>query len=558
MDQVINPGESVDLFFNLEIPEYWPVGAGFVDVVITTEETHVQIANEELSFQNIDPGESIVNSGNPVTISFDSDIPLGKYEFQMIVITEHPQEFSFTLNVSLNQFGFPVYGASSKTSPLSVDFDNDGDDEIIFGDYNGFIHILRSDGSEIVDENFPFYTGDQVWGAIAAADIDDDGLMDIAVVSKSKHCYLLDINGLKVDYNAESWLLGTPAIGNIDDDMDLEVIFVGYSSSMKKIFAINADGSDVAGYPLDIGERVKIGVALADFNGNGKDDIVVGTDSDYIHLFYDDGSEAPGFPVAVGDKVQSAPSILDVDGQKVIFAGCNDDNLYAINADGSIRFVVSTTNNVLNSPAFLEYNNSFYVFFSDESGFLYAIDMDGNALDGWPVDAGAVISKSVVFSDLDNDGEGEVVAVTELTDVLAYNLDGSFHDDFPLNDEFTFTSSPMIIDMDDDGDLEISAGSVNSLVAIDIKSAGNSNGYWSIFRGNAHRTGYYNMTDSECGVDLGDVTGDGNINILDLVQISNYILNVSVPVYVCSADFTGDGNVNILDLVQIANFILDN
>jgi hypothetical protein len=26
----------------------------------------------------------------------------------------------------------------------------------------------------------------------------------------------------------------------------------------------------------------------------------------------------------------------------------------------------------------------------------------------------------------------------------------------------------------------------------------------------------------------------------------------------CAADFTGDGNVNILDLVQIANYILDN
>ena len=51
---------------------------------------------------------------------------------------------------------------------------------------------------------------------------------------------------------------------------------------------------------------------------------------------------------------------------------------------------------------------------------------------------------------------------------------------------------------------------------------------------------------------------DGNINILDLVQIANYILNVSTPAYPCAADFTQDGNVNILDLVQIANYILDN
>ena len=57
---------------------------------------------------------------------------------------------------------------------------------------------------------------------------------------------------------------------------------------------------------------------------------------------------------------------------------------------------------------------------------------------------------------------------------------------------------------------------------------------------------------------MGNVTGDGNINILDLVQIANLILEVSTPAFECAADFTGDGNVNILDLVQIANYILDN
>jgi hypothetical protein len=98
------------------------------------------------------------------------------------------------------------------------------------------------------------------------------------------------------------------------------------------------------------------------------------------------------------------------------------------------------------------------------------------------------------------------------------------------------------------------------LVSVDIKSNSSSDGYWNMYRGNNHRTGFYNIEsgDNSCGVDLGDVSGDGNINILDLVQIANYILNISVPSYECAADFTGDGTINILDLVQIANYILDN
>ena len=64
--------------------------------------------------------------------------------------------------------------------------------------------------------------------------------------------------------------------------------------------------------------------------------------------------------------------------------------------------------------------------------------------------------------------------------------------------------------------------------------------------------------ESSCGSDPGDVTGDGTLNILDIVQVANYILGVSTPEYACAADMNIDGNVNILDIVQIANAILDN
>ena len=62
----------------------------------------------------------------------------------------------------------------------------------------------------------------------------------------------------------------------------------------------------------------------------------------------------------------------------------------------------------------------------------------------------------------------------------------------------------------------------------------------------------------ECDTALGDVNGDSQINILDLVQISYYILEISTPNFECAADFNEDGQVNILDLVQITDFILDN
>ena len=198
-----------------------------------------------------------------------------------------------------------------------------------------------------------------------------------------------------------------------------------------------------------------------------------------------------------------------------------------------------------------------YIFFGTDDDFIYAVDQNGEVYSGWPLDVGGAQAGSVVFSDLDDDGEPEIIASLDSGQIITFNINGSEYFPYNISNEIPFTGSATIADLDGDGDLELFAGSTSNLVAIDVKDGGSSNGYWSTYRGNQLRNGYYE-TDSSCGAALGDVTGDGNINILDLVQIASFILEVSTPAFECAADFTGDGNVNILDLVQIANYILDN
>jgi hypothetical protein len=58
----------------------------------------------------------------------------------------------------------------------------------------------------------------------------------------------------------------------------------------------------------------------------------------------------------------------------------------------------------------------------------------------------------------------------------------------------------------------------------------------------------------------GDATLDGEVNVLDIVQIVNHILESALLTDECAlgaADFTGDGEVNVLDIVQIVNIILE-
>jgi len=197
-DDVINPGEVFEIVFELENPAPW-ADASSLEILLTSEEDGVSIdgsTSSIVSFETLEAGDTFSNASMPFIVELEEGVDLGNKDFNLLVMgvgnvgtddNFYYNEYQLTVLVSLNQYGFPVYEASQKTSPLSVDLDNDGSNEIIYGDYNGYVHILDSNGIEIENGTYPFDTGNQVWGSIAADDMDGDGLVDIAVLSKSKH-----------------------------------------------------------------------------------------------------------------------------------------------------------------------------------------------------------------------------------------------------------------------------------------------------------------------------------------------------------------------------------
>ena len=66
------------------------------------------------------------------------------------------------------------------------------------------------------------------------------------------------------------------------------------------------------------------------------------------------------------------------------------------------------------------------------------------------------------------------------------------------------------------------------------------------------------ITMSYNDVVLGDLDGNGTINILDVVMLVNIVLGVLDPTSQqdISADLNADGTINILDVVQLVNIIL--
>ena len=317
-----------------------------------------------------------------------------------------------------------------------------------------------------------------------------------------------------------------------------------------------------------MGEKTQKGVALSDFNNNGKDDIVIGTDDDNIYLIYDNAEIAEGFPYATQDKVRSAPAIIDAGNEKIILVGSKDSYLYGINDDGSLRFAFETDDEIYTSPSFLSAQSGLMIFFGNDSGNVYALDINGNIKPGFPINSINQVSfdsiiGSIVFEDLDSDGLAEIVfgdAQGRL--YVLKSVDNSYssfieYNSFPISNVFAFTSSPNIVDIDNDNDYEIFAGSSGDVIVADIKEdiINESSSYWNIYRGDYLRTGYY-AYESPCNV--GDLNSDGIINILDIVSLVNIVIdnaNISDQEF-CSADMNSDGIINILDIITLVNLVI--
>ena len=563
-DSVVNPGETVGIDITVENFIPWENAENIV-LVLEPLSDNISVSNEEIFLPNLNSGSSFSNQSNPFLVNIPNDSQIGTENFVLYVMAEglsgeaFYDEFSININVSLNQNGFPVdTDGTVKSSPLIVDLDDNGTLEIIYGDNNGTINVLDANANQALSSYFPFNTGDQIWGAPAAADIDLDGYMDFVVCSKDKKVYAFDMFGLKWIYETEHYLMGTPAIGDLDSDPQLEIVFASYgpgSSSDNKVYVVDHDGSNSQNFPFSIGEKVKIGVALADFDSNGRDDIVVGTDDDNLYLILDNGVVADGFPFLAGDKIQSAPSILDYNNDKTIFFGSKDDMIYSVDSNGEQIFSYETDGNVYSSPTFINLDNGIGVFFGSDDGFVYGLDLNGENLPGWPVQIGNDVVGSVLFEDLNGDSEPEIIA-TSNSDISLKTLLGEDFEQGSIASDLQITSASIIMDLDNDGDMEVTSGNGMGLVSLDIKQVSQPmNMSTSMFRFNPARTGCYVSTQSGM---IGDLNQDLIFDILDVVLLINIVLENTEPTLSqeFSGDLNSDGIFNILDVVLLTNIVL--
>ncbi|MFZ0390047.1 MAG: S8 family serine peptidase [Calditrichia bacterium] len=517
---VLNPGEGASLRVTLKNETGWQ-NATNVSAELQCLESFVEITDSLADYGAINGGSVGINITDPFEFWVDSLAPNGEVNCLISLKaatasgTILDKEVSLTINIDSYQNGWPVSGiAYIQSSPLVFDADASPELEIFTGSNGGEFYGWDYLGLNI--GAFPQTLGGQMWGSPALGDIDNDGDREIVIGSSTGNLYVIALDGT-VEYN---WTIGegiysTVSLADLDGDDDLEMIFGTFAGSLQ---VLNHDGTAFSGFPYPMGaaNRVIGGCAVADLNGDGQLDIVTATQGREIYAFNSDGTVITGFPYTAGNGMLAPPVIADPDGAgpegNRIIVGSQDGILHVVKSDGSVDFTYNSGSAIRGAAGLcdVDANGTVEIFFGNNASEITGLNYDGNLLPGFPLSAGGSIESQPVFSDLDGNGNPELIFSSLDGNLYAYDFQAAqWLAGFPSPMGGQIKSTPTIANIDGDADLEIACGTNNSLAILDVHHPnGSSQNAWFTYQGNFQRTGYYGDAVSSLAGEPGNIPLD--------------------------------------------------
>lgn len=384
--------------------------------------------------------------------------------------------------------GFPKKMAASPNfknmrGVALADLDNDGADEILVSSFNK-LNVYKGDGSLFWQKSL---TGTAIYPP-SVADMDGNGTLGIVVVTggvpNNGRIYYLDAMGndhagWPLSFSSH-WVICGPAIADMNGDNLCEIIVQTRTSN--NLHVLKQDGTELGlNWPQTLDGTPAVTPSIADIDNDGTMDIVTAISNGTLYAFDAQGNLKTGFPVESDGYSFSYQSPILVDfegeGQLSIVGSTHGDapKYYVRNNDGTYRdgwpVAVPEAYWTYSPPTVVDLtgNNEFGIFMSRPTGedimpMLYGFHPDGSMLDGFPITKAGGLEGFTSIADLDSDGNPEIVFGSNLNVfgqgfIHAYHLDGSGQlPGFPLRPTgFTFMNGANLGDVDGDGLLDLVA-----------------------------------------------------------------------------------------------------
>ncbi len=443
-------------------------------------------------------------------------------------------------------------GIGSLNSIKSADIDNDGEDELIFGNSQGYVHVLDWDANN--DGWYETFQTVDMGGPVKGmeiAQIDDDEQLEIAIGynwnSDSGKVKIIDGISLLAEANWSSgvswshtqWTEGWPyglAMGDLDGDNKTELAMSGdrgflwvVDTDKPEIYVGRDITYDEAEWYVDVGAKTSgstlentWGLTFGQFDEDEALEVAVGSKQGWIAVFdgeteelqwkYDmDGSSG-------ADSLCYSLISADLDSNGIDELVVPQQNKLTVFVDGDRDVRIEDTSvksgyGLANEDLFGDENEELIV--ADGSGNIRIMGLVGSSLTtyqewsgGYPMNAGGGVTVSMNGHDnpwVVHGGDAGVIRAWEITSQsnheLAWTSEAGENDNLLYSLEGGKSYGVAMGNLDDDDNLEIVVGSGSGRVYV--------------FDGNTHETQWVSpvLDKLPIGVAIGDLNNNGDNEI---------------------------------------------